>query len=233
MKPALSEVHHAHVLMAFHQLLLEQAGERRGREIFMAATQAYGARRGRRMALRALRDGNPLDMASYFAYGELLSTPGAYVGTYTAVAGQVHEQQVQCPWAQVFHQQGGQACGVDYCKEIDLAIICGFNPNLDFLCTQNMHTAPSCDFFYGGPEIQADFLETFPQRLPQGAQVKRDMTFHTADVYDSFCRTVGQVLPQAGDLIDRVRETLKARFGPEFLDLLDSFPPESFEAIEP
>ena len=42
------------------------AAETEGYDLFMTASRAYGERRGRRMALRAVRDGNPLDVTSYF-----------------------------------------------------------------------------------------------------------------------------------------------------------------------
>lgn len=230
-KILLTESHHASILVEFYQLLRETCGQERGVAIFMTAARAYGRRRGRRMAMRALRDGNPLDMTSYFAYGELLSTEGAYKGYYTAAPGMVHEHQDACPWAAEFHANC-MACGVDYCREIDNSVIRGFNPNLGFECPQNMHLTPSCDFYYRGPEIQADFMETFSARLPEGAVTKREMAYHCGDVYQMFCHVVSQVLPQQCDaIVTQVRANLQAKYGDGFLPALDSFADTDFEKI--
>ena len=90
----LTETHHAAILVEFYKELMSVCGEARGYDVFMTAGRSYGSRRGRRMALRAMRDGNPLDTTSYFAYGELLCTEGGYAGElYEAFPGVVHEHQ--------------------------------------------------------------------------------------------------------------------------------------------
>jgi len=227
----LDESHHAAILVAFYRQLKEACGEERGLDIFMTAARAYGRRRGRRMAMRALRDGNPLDMTSYFAYGELLSTEGAYKGYYTASPGMVHEHQDGCPWATEFHTSCFQ-CGVDYCREIDNSIIRGFNPNLEFSCPQNMHLTPACDFYYGGSEIQPDFMETYASRVPEGVVTKLEMAYHCGDVYQMFCHVVTQVLPAEGNaLVAQVRKQLQEKYGKDFLPSLDRFDETDFECI--
>ena len=227
----LSEHHHAAILIEFYRLLEDQCGHERRLDIFMTAARAYGRRRGRRMAMRALRDGNPLDMTSYFAYGELLSTEGAYTGYYHASCGMVHEHMTGCPWATEFHESCFR-CGVDYCREIDNSIIRGFNPTLDFSCPQNMHLADSCEFFYGGAEIQTDFMDTYSARVPEGVRVKREMAYHCADVYQMFCHVVCQVLPAAGaELIAKVRDRLCEKYGESVLAELDRYAGTDFESI--
>lgn len=224
------EGHHAHILMAFYRSLREYCGPETGTAVFMTAARAYGERRGRRMAMRALRDGKLLNVASYFAYGELLPTEGAYEGTYTAETGVVHEQQVRCPWADAFRQAGGLDCAIDYCREIDRSIVCGFNPTLTFACTQNMHTCPSCDFFFYSPEIQGDFMQSYRTGLQEGQAVKRDMTYHCADVFQMFSYVVGQTLPESG-VLEKVRLCLEDRFGQAFFDQLLRYAETDFNQI--
>ncbi len=63
-----NEKTHAFIVASFYKHLTEKHGER-GKDIFIKATQKYAEQRGARMAMRAMRDGYPLDYASYFAYG--------------------------------------------------------------------------------------------------------------------------------------------------------------------
>jgi len=228
----LTETEHAGILAAFYTALTRTCGQRRGVEIFMTAGRAYGGRRGRRMALRALRDGNPLDMTSYFAYGELMCTDGGHSGTYTASDSCVHEQQVGCKWADEFRAWDCLACGVDYCREIDGAVVRGFNPTLSFRCDQNMHLAPSCDFYYGGPEIKADFMETYASRLKEGEEVRREMGYHCADVYQMYAHVVSQALPErAAGVMETVRSMLEEHYGADFFRLLETYDGTDFEKI--
>ena len=102
----LTEAHHGGILVSFYKAIMDLCGRDRGYDLFMTASRAYGERRGRRMALRAVRDGNPLDVTSYFAYGELLCTDKGLMdeSSYEACGGTVHVREIACgpessePW---------------------------------------------------------------------------------------------------------------------------------------
>jgi len=186
------------------------------------------------MALRAVRDGNPLDVTSYFAYGELLCTDKGLMdeSSYEACGGTVHECQRDCLWAREFRAMDCLQCGIDYCKEIDGSVVRGFNPAMGFECMQNMHLSSSCEFYFHSPEVKSDFMATFASRLKPGQNVKREMAYHCADVYNMFCHIVSQALPdESADLISRVRDMLKERYGEEFLPVLDSYSDTDFDKI--
>lgn len=232
---SLTETHHGGIIAAFHQVLMSACGRERGLDIFMTAARTYGARRGRRMALRAMRDGNPLDFTSYFAYGELMTCDDGLTseGDYEVIPGTVHEHQTDCFWAREFRAMGCPTCGVDYCSEIDASVVRGFNPTLNFLCTQNMHLNSSCDFYYRGADVGSDFMDTYEQRrLKPGQSVKREMAYHCADIYQMYCHVIRQVLPDEADkLISQVREILTARYGDAFWTEMDAYKETDFEAI--
>ena len=89
-KILLTETHHGGILVAFYKTLMETCGRQQGFDTFMTAARAYGERRGRRMAMRAVRDGNPLDMTSMsarrIAGGHGNSKPwGAWSAAWTTV----------------------------------------------------------------------------------------------------------------------------------------------------
>ncbi len=224
----LSEVHHANILTAFYDGLIGALGEARGRAAFLAAERAYGERRGRRMAMRALRDGNPLDFTSYFAYGELLSTPGGYEGSYKASEGMIHETQWKCPWASAFGDCGGMDCARLYCTEIDASVVRGFNPYLDYEYGQNMHEAGTCVFYFRSPEINSRTLETCSERLNGRAPEKKDMTWHSGDVYQMFCRAASQICPEA---LPGIRKDIRKRLGDEAFGLLEELAKNDYDRI--
>ena len=60
---------HAYIAAKYYMTLTDAFGER-GRQAFIHATRHYAMQRGRRMAQRAIRDGQPLTQASYNYYGE-------------------------------------------------------------------------------------------------------------------------------------------------------------------
>ena len=134
-------------------------------------------------------------------------------------------------WAEVFHRECHQ-CGVDYCREIDEAIVRGFNPTLQFECMQNMHLTHSCDFYYHGKEITADFMSTYSSRLVPGVSTKRKMAYHCADMYDMYCYVICSVLPdRAQDIISAVRGRLTEKYGLGFLPALDAYQSTDFNQI--
>ena len=69
----LTERHHACIAALYYSELENREIENR-RDIFVFATRMYGEGRGRRMALRAMRDGQPLSFSSYKRYGEWRNT---------------------------------------------------------------------------------------------------------------------------------------------------------------
>ena len=224
---ALNEKDHADILICFYDALVQERGRQGGEEIFYLCERTYGARRGRRMAMKALRDGYPLDYTSYFDYGELLSTPGGYEGSFEYRDGCVYETQHKCPWATAFAADGGMDTARCYCKEIDEDIVRGFNPRLGFESPQNMHEKGECRFYFYGPEIKAGREEG---RLAPQEKKKYSMTYHTADVYDVFCRLCEQIMGRA--FVAAVNGRIEAMLGEEGMQTLKAWEGFDFERID-
>ena len=64
---------HAYIAARFYVRLTHTFGEK-GKAAFIHGTQYYAEQRGRRMAKRAIADGQPLTYETYRAYGEWVST---------------------------------------------------------------------------------------------------------------------------------------------------------------
>lgn len=219
----INETHHADVLVEFFHELTTRFGEK-GLYAFRKGSQLYGESRGRRMALRALRDGHELDYDSYFAYGEFSSTPGEAEYLMKAEPGLVKENAVKCLWAKEFAERGCKECGRVYCRQIDNAVARGFNPDLELEVLCNMHDDGECIFLYRDERITRDSLDSQKRLLKPGQNVKLPMEYHTAEVYLMMEHVVNAVFPkESPDVIAQVRERLAGRHGDEFLKLLDSY----------
>lgn len=215
----LQEKHHACILAAYYTFLKKYLGDS-GLIVFRKAEQYYGERRGRRMALRALREGKKLDYSAYFEYGELLSTIDAYDVSFLAKVGCVHEYVSRCPWANEFERLSCLECGEFYCSEIDAAVVRGFNPLLNYSLLGNIYAKGCCEFLYQDNSIRADLFESITKPISQDA--KKNFNFHCADVYQAFSHTINMTYPGQFDVIMKdVREYLQREYGNELLIAID------------
>lgn len=117
----------------YYNKLKERFGDT-GVAAFTHATQQYGLQRGHRMALKALRDGKPLDIFSYREYGELIRTadaPETILEVESTSSDYVY-RITACPWHMQFEKMGALEAGAAYCSEIDEALYRGFNPDIGF-----------------------------------------------------------------------------------------------------
>ena len=64
-----SEAQHALLFAWISRAVMETVGEQKGQEAIRKAVLRYGTQRGKRMALRARANGDPLNMLNYMAYG--------------------------------------------------------------------------------------------------------------------------------------------------------------------
>ncbi len=62
--------HHALLFTSISREVINTIGEENGEKLIRKAVRKYGQQRGKRMAIRAKRNGHDLTVANYFAYGE-------------------------------------------------------------------------------------------------------------------------------------------------------------------
>ena len=179
------------------------------------------------MALRALRDGRELNYKTYFQYGELLSTEGACDVSFSADEGCVAECVTRCPWADEFARLNCVACGIFYCKEIDAAVVRGFNPYLDYELLSNLHTTECCAFRYRDGSIHSGLFDAMPD-----VSAKVGFDFHCPDVYHAFRHVCCAALRGDGaELMRQVDHFLVDAYGDAFVQALQQASDLDFEAI--
>lgn len=226
-----TEIHQADIIVAFYRQLADRLGDR-GIAIFRKASEIYGENRGRRMALKVLRDGNALDFDSYFAYGELICQPELNIDEVTAEPGLVKEVALRCPWSEEFLAKNSKDCGNTYCRLIDTALVRGFNPALRIEVLRNMHDEGRCVFLYRDSAIHEGTLDAQERLFRPGQNEKRPMEVHCAELYHIYCNTVEMTLGEdASTVIEGARAFLSDMYGQEFLDSMDSYAGFDFSQI--
>lgn len=227
----LSEKHHAQIIAAFHTEL--QAYGRPGLAVFTRGAQQYGEERGRRMALRALRDKRELDFLGYFAYSEWEATPGFYDISMRAEAGTVYEKVTKCPWAFVFADMGKKECGVLYCREIDRAIVRGFNPELCLELLSTQHLEGCCSFQFKHKDIDEALLTRADEiKKESGNKNILPMSYHCAHVYSVFSRLISDIYGKEGNaVISRANHAIGECLGTESMKKLYRYETEDFTRL--
>jgi hypothetical protein len=123
-----SEQHHALLFALIAKEIVEQAGKDAGEAVLRVAVRRYGKQRGRRMAMRALANGDDLSMTSFLIYGEWRSGTGLGKHDQTVLGSDVRMVVPRCPWTLTWMEASLSEYGRLYCLEIDKALVHGFNP---------------------------------------------------------------------------------------------------------
>ena len=228
----MDETHHAFIVASFYRLLRDGFGPR-GLAAFRLAACTYGEQRGKRMAMRCIADGHPLDYEGYFAYGEYPATEGFFDVEMWTEPGCVHERVTRCPWARTFAEMGLKECGAAYCREIDRAIVRGFSPELTVETARTQHFEGECRFYFRDPAVKKELLDTADALTRDRTDIRRDMNYHCAHVFSVFRHTVHGVFGPKGDEVTQtVTALFRDKYGEDACTQLLKAAEGHFETIE-
>lgn len=217
----LNERQHAYLIGAFYQAFTERHGEQ-GKACFVKATQYIAEQRGRRMALRALRDNKPLDYSTYMAYSEIAFT----LPNESRSVGEGPDCELEitcCVWQQVFREMNLVACGLCYCPQIDRGIVRGFNPDLAFVLKGTLHDTACCNMVFQNADL-------YPVVPP--ADGKRSWAYHCGHYYQGYSRFAQSVFSDGAEIIRQVEERFVQDCGKEALESVLQYAQTDFEAID-
>ena len=227
----MNEFHHAFI-SARYFAHLKRAGTENYEDIFLFALREYGSQRGRRMAQRALRDGRPLDFASYRYYGEwsfsgdFLSTAGTFFKETEKSENYVYEVY-DCPWNRVYQELGLPDGALLYCRDLDKAIARGFNPDLAYEVERFDNAPLLCRQMQFHALLEKD--SAFPAKDPAN---QKDFTYHCGHILAVFRRVLRNCLGPAGDEItSAVLSDFGERFGKAAADCLFATAEADFDVI--
>ena len=202
---AFTSAHHALLFAWLSRAVFARVGEAQGKALMRRAVRRYGEERGRRMALRAKADGEPLSMANFMAYGELPADPAAFESASEVDGDGIRKTICVCPWHTAWSENDLMMVGRLYCLEIDQALVRGFNPalRLDLDRTQPNDGVP-CEFVFH------DVSDPGPER-----GTVMPWTYHLGHLYWTMGRVIIEALGDEGEAAAReALQRLGRRYGP-------------------
>lgn len=195
---------HALLFSSIVKATFNQAGKKKGEPAISKAVQQYGKQRGKRMALRAKNNDHALDVASYFAYGEwevpsndmdlkiIEKIPDARLNIY------------KCPWNTTWKENNLLEYGKYFCKDIDAAIVYGFNPELEIkINSTQTHGDDLCDFVFTDGNLTAFKMLglAYKKKINPGNTVIMPWKYHIGHLFKTMGEVIDQELGTAGDKI--------------------------------
>lgn len=201
----LNEKQHAFIVAQYYRLLHETdpAGAER---VFLFCTRKYAEERGARMAQRALRDGCELTLGTYMSYGEWEYTDPSFTQSDVVETSPDHHYLVKkCPWSTQFRDMDALDCAKSYCRDLDLSIARGFNPDANFEVRSTMHTAGVCDFVLHGAGEKP--------RSPRNPDNQRPFAYHCAHLLTTFDRCLRNIYGARGSAMTA---EVERRFGEQY-----------------
>ncbi len=221
---ALTSGHHAVLFALIAQQMLQLAGPTEGERVIRQGVRRYGEQRGRRMALRAQAAGDPLDVQSYFKYGEWQAGPGEMEQAVLETSPQTRQVVARCLWNQTWRENHLLPYGRLYCLEIDAALMRGFNPALSLEVRSTLSGGEEqCDFVFGG------------DLHPAGLGVKlgvKPWAYHLAHLFATMAKTAAEAWgPDGRQAVDRALAEFSGRFGPEARDAILAWINADFDQV--
>ena len=223
---------HAYIAAKYYVYLTEKFGDN-GKDAFLLATRHYAEQRGRRMAERAVRDGQPLTYETYCKYGEWDST-----GEITA-RGEANKSEVvtlapdyethifSCPWAAQFKDMGLSDAGALYCRDLDASICRGFNPAIHYKTTQTLYDHPYCIQIIRNSGLAGDER---PVKRPEGI---RPFSYHCGHSYYAYREVVIGIYGENGkEIAAKVLTDFETDYGLEMSRELVSFANTNFNIAD-
>lgn len=220
---------HAYIAAKFYYYLTDTF-EYRGKLAFIHATQYYALQRGRRMAQRAIRDGQPLNQATYNYYVEWISTEevkqkGIQNKSEKTIEG--YMKITQCPWYEQFKSMGAYEAGKVYCTYLDTAISAGFNPELKYRVDQTLNNAPYCIHRL---ETGSIFEGQEKGKNPNGI---KSFEYHCAHIYWAFHEVIVSIFKQQGEeLCQKLLHEFAQDYSQEMVDIIQEYRTTNFNTID-
>jgi hypothetical protein len=226
-----NEKTHAFIAAKYYVRLNDAFGER-GKAAFLHATRYYAEQRGRRMAQRAIRDGEPLTYETYCRYGEWVNTEeikAAGQENKTTIASMEPDYEMHifaCPWHAQFKEMGLSEAGLAYCRDLDASICRGFNPELVYEVSQTLHDHDFCIQTVRNAGIRKG------SNLAKKPEGLKSFEYHCAHSYWAYHEVTAAIFGEEGERVNKkVLEDFAKEYGSEMADTLAGYCGTNFNII--
>ena len=225
--------HHAMLFAWIAREAVERFGEA-GEEAVLQGVRAYGEQRGRRMALRAGADGHPNDLVGYLIYGELNFGEAENEFVIVQKRPYLRVEAHRCSWHATWSRRGVLAYGRLYCREIDTAIMRGYNPDFDFGVTGTLTGgAPCCTFHYRSQGLGLwNALRYAIGKRRVGSRATKPWDYHAGHIYRTFRETLREAFGEAGgQAVEAALRTFAREYGEDRAQRVRSFEGTDFNHL--
>ena len=214
--------HHAILFALFAKYTIEGFGEK-GKNIIYAGIENYGHERGKRMADRAIANGDDLDFISSKAYGEWVPEKGEMQFGIVKTQPELVSNVTKCEWCASWKKYNLLEYGKYYCINIDAAVFNGFNEKFHMEATSNLSFGDDhCEFHWKNPMNEEDMIKLTQKKAQLGTSCIQDFNFHVAHLLYSMSETLKSKLGEDTKLIiNSVLKDYVSLFGEEYLEVLD------------
>jgi len=222
----LNEKHHAVLFALVSRQVILRYGFEIGQVIVRKVVRRYGEQRGRRMALRAMRDGKTLSMDYYLKYGEWESKTREGMAETMAVNTDVVSHVLRCPWNNAWVESDLLPYGRLYCLEIDHALVRGFNPDLEISVNQTLSNDDSpCEFIYHQAALGREAIIDANERV-------MPWVYHCAHLLAAFDEILKQEFgEQSREVIQMGVDGFNERFNSNLEELLGEYRLQDFNQL--
>lgn len=212
-----TETHHALLFGWISRAVVELVGEKKGEVILRKAVRQYGQERGRRMALRAKANGDALTMANFMAYSEWKASSGVMEQSIVERSPHAKVYITQCPWHTAWKENGVLLYGRFYCREIDDALVHGFNPELQLdINGTKTNGAAQCEFVFRDANLTwlNNFWIGYKKTVKPGKKALMPWEYHVGHLFSTVEKVVVDEARDIGETAIKIglREFAK-RFG--------------------
>ncbi|BCZ44549.1 hypothetical protein psyc5s11_06160 [Clostridium gelidum] len=213
---------HAILFALFAKYTIESLPEK-GKDVIYTSIENYGHERGKRMAERAITNGDALDFVNSQAYGEWVPEKGQMGFGIIRMEPEYISNVTKCEWCTAWKKYNLLDYGKYYCINIDSAVFNGFNEKFHMKATSNLSSgADHCEFHWGNPMNEEDVIKLANKKAELGNSCTRDFNFHTAHLLYSMSETLKNKLDEDGkSIINKVVEKYVELFGEEYLSVLN------------
>lgn len=195
---------HALLFSSIVKAIFSHTDTKNGEQVISKAVKKYGRQRGKRMALRAQKNGHDVDFISYFAYGEWVAPENDMNLRIIEKTPDVRLNIFKCPWHTVWKENNLLDYGKYFCKDIDSALVYGFNPKLEIkINSTQTHGDDLCDFVFKNGNLTVFKLLglAYKKKIKPGKTAIMPWDYHAGHLFKTMGGIINKELGYTADKI--------------------------------
>jgi hypothetical protein len=226
---------HAMLFAWIAKAAIERAGEDKAGPIIKKAVIKYGEQRGKRMAMRAKANHHPLDMLGYLAYGEWKAGKGEMQMLISKEAPNLRVKVPKCSWFTAWREAGLTRYGKYYCQDIDVAVMHGFNPELNLQVGDiKPDGKQECDMLFCNAKLGPSEMLTMSMRkmIKPGRTAVMPWDYHTGHIYKTMKEVLAEGLGPVGEeAINQAMAEFSKRYGADAAQIIREYQNVDFNVL--